>query len=120
MGDTFLRLGISESDFVLTSHFVRGFAGYDIVGGTLFVCTIVRTLLHSQASSRSLKPFGILASLYITSFSPAPVSSQVLKFLRSSFYPWDSHPAPRTFWHLFLAAFHHLMPSIVYTGANSC
>ena len=33
MGDTFLKLGVSENDFVLSSHFTNGFAGYNIIGG---------------------------------------------------------------------------------------
>lgn len=120
-GDIFLRLCISENDFVLTSHFITGFPGYNVAGGKLFVFKIVRTLLHW--ASRSLKPFGLLEYLYMTS-SPLP---SFWKFLESSLCPWDSGQVPRhltvrgtsSFLHLFLASCHHLISSIVYTSSDS-
>lgn len=90
-GDIFLRLCISENDFVLTSHFITGFPGY-VAGGKLFIFTIVKTLLHW--ASRSLKPFGLLEYLYMTSFPP-PNLLEVFRIFSLSLGFWPSTKTSR-------------------------
>lgn len=113
MGDKFLKLGVSENDFVLSSHFTSGFAGYNIIGGKWFSFRIVRTLLHGQ------KPFGSLESSYMTSSSPPPSAPLPWKFLGSSHQAARPPAVRRThsFLHLFLGVLHHLIPSTGYTNS---